>query len=127
MSGRIPMRVQSNWLTVAIFSLLALSGCSSSEVVTDRSIQSIEAGTLVTSLIATDGQVMDFTRELPGCALVRDSVVEWSPTESARREIPLSAVESMSIVRFSWWKTVLFAISIPVVAGVILVLTWHWP
>jgi hypothetical protein len=127
MSGRVHTRVQTNLLMLSAFALLALFGCSSSEIVTERSVESFETGTQVTSLTTTDGQMMDFTRELPGCALVRDSVVEWSPTESGSREIPLSTVQSMSIVRFSWWKTALFAISIPVVAGIITVLTWHWP
>ena len=103
-----------------------ISGCTSSVTLTEQPFSEVETGTYVTSVTTIDGRTIDFTRDFPGCAFVQDSIVQWSPDSQQPQEFPVSTLRSMSVLRVSWWKTILLVMAVPAVGILIAFLTINW-
>jgi hypothetical protein len=114
------------WLVFGVTLWAIFSGCWSSVAMRDSAIEETDEGTLITSVTMKDGRTIDFTSESPGYAVVQDSLVNWSAENQSHQEFRLSQVQSMSVLRFSWWKTAVFVVVVPTIFVVIGLLTIKW-
>lgn len=112
-------------LCLAVVSVV-VSGCSSSRTTMLDQDERIEKEIIVTSLLTREGCKVDFSTSFPGYAILADSVVRWTPTRGEPKEWQIAQLTSYTVSEFSWWKTVVFVLAIPITWGVVMLLTTRW-
>lgn len=107
-------------LILTAFCNLAFAGCYSVREITNDDFESVE----VLKIEKTDGEIVDFTDDPQGYAIIADSSIIRTDQNNLKEKIPLSEIRTIYADKFDPDKTFYFSLAILFGIGILVGLTF---